>query len=287
MRFDSIGWRSPRENAELSTLVQRAREGRNLLHAELHRLDDEQRDALVKRLVVRADEPACNPPLDLTQTADELCETCIEVRGPFDQGFTRRKLRERARIHLHLSHGQHALRSSSDLLALWDEATRREPDIRLFVDEPRWRTAADGVPFTGAKYSALYGARDLDPGNETAEPADIPQLVDGAVNFAARDDLPLEIIALAMSYLLFRIHPFRDGNGHTLRMLCCGLMHAAGYSEPALLAYIDLLHERRLDLCLLSQGVSLGRATTEDHVAFHVNLMLDAQQCVIDALSNY
>lgn len=100
-----------------------------------------------------------------------------------------------------------------------DEATRREPIIREFVDEPRWRTEADGLPFTGTKFAAIFGTMPLDPGNETANPADIPLLVDEIVSFAAREDLPPELVACGMPYLVFRIHPFKDGNGHVLRML--------------------------------------------------------------------
>jgi hypothetical protein len=215
----------------------------------------------------------------------ELCETCFNATGPFDRVHDRRMLRERARIYLHLARGSFSLRDGADLLALWDEATRREPIIREFVDEPRWRTEADGVPFTGAKFAAIFGTEPLAPGNETANPADIPQLVDEIVSFAARRDLPPELIACGMPYLVFRIHPFKDGNGHVLRMLTCSLMHAAGYHEAMLLAYIDLIRERHNDMCNLSREVSLGKAQTEDHAIFHMSTMVDAQRSVLEAVT--
>ena len=285
MTENAIGWRSPEATPELTALIHDAREGRAALYAALADLDTGQMDALLRTLVVGDAAPACEPPLELDQPIDSLCEQALVARGPFDQGPVRTMLRERARMHLHLSRSTFALHTSQDLLTLWDEATRSEPIIREFIDEPRWRTAEDGVPFTGAKLAAIFGTKDLTPGDETADPASIPQLVEEVIAFASRQDLPPEIVAFGMSYLVFRIHPFKDGNGHTLRMLCCGLMHDAGYDEPTLLTYLDLLRGRHFEMCQLSRAVTLGKAATEEHIAFHLNVLLDAQREVLATLA--
>lgn len=269
---------------ELSKLIREVREDKDRLQLELRRMGERQTDALVRTMVLGTAGAACDPPLSLDLPTDELCERCLTARGPFDRGLDRRMLRERACMHLCLSRGSFALRSGDDLLAIWDDVTRHEPLIRQFVNEPRWRTEADGTPFTGAKMAAIYGARPLAPGDETADPADIPELVSEMVSFAARDDLPPELIAFAMPYLVFRIHPFVDGNGHVMRMLACVLLHSAGYPEPALIVYVDLFRKHRKEICLLSRDVSLGRASTTDHVILHMNLLLGAQRAVLEML---
>ncbi len=109
-------------------------------------------------------------------------------------------------MHLHLSRSTLALHTSQDLLTLWDEATRSEPIIREFINEPHWRTAEDGVPFTGAKLAALFGTKDLIPGDEMADPASIPQLVEEVIAFAKEQgfelsDTQLEAVAGGLEWL--------------------------------------------------------------------------------------
>ena len=282
----AIDWRPPQMTPELSVLIDSAREGRRRLEAAFLDMGAQKTDAFVKTLILGSGGDACEPPLAPSMQTKELCESCLCATGPFDQPrvHERRMLRERARIYLHLTRGPFPLRDGADLLALWDEATRREPIIREFVDEPRWRTDADGLPFTGTKFAAIFGTRPLDPGNKTAYPADIPLLVDEIVSLSAREDLPPELVACGIPYLVFRIHPFKDGNGHAIRMLTCSLMHAAGYHEAMLLAYIDLLRERHNGMCDLSREVTLGKAQTEDHAIFHMRTIVDAQRSVFEKI---
>lgn len=40
--------------------------------------------------------------------------------------------------------------------ALWEEATRREPIIRLSIDEARWRTESDPVPLFRLEARAAF-----------------------------------------------------------------------------------------------------------------------------------
>ena len=280
MAFDELGWEPPEVTPELATLIEHARDTERALLGKLRLLSTRQLDALVRKMVVGGADGACEPPLDPHLGIDELCEACLEVRGPIDRGDDRSLMREHARIHLRLVGDSPAMRSPRDLLALWDEATLRELRIRLFVEEPRWRTAADGVPFTGTRMAALLGPIPLVPGQETADPADIPQLVEVIAGFARRDDLPPEVVALGMYYLIFRIHPFADSNGHTIRMLACDIMHRAGYCEPTLHAYIDARNARHEEMGKLSIDVALGRATPQDHIAFHLNVVLQAQEAV-------
>ena len=205
MTENAIGWRSPEATPELTALIHDAREGRTAYTA-LADLDTDHMDALLRTLVVGDAAPACEPPLDLDQPIDSLCEQALVAPGPFDQGPVRTMLRERARMHLRLSRSTFALHTSQDLLTLWDEATRSEPIIREFINEPRWRTAEDGVSFTGAKLAALFGTKDLTPGDETADPASIPQLVEEVIAFAKEQgfelsDTQLEAVAGGLEWL--------------------------------------------------------------------------------------
>ena len=284
MSFDEFGWRPPEVTRELDELITQARDAEQVVRAALGSLSAQEQERFVKSMVMGEDGDACVPPLDLSLGIDELCEACLDARGPFNRGDDRRLLRERARIHMRLSREPLDLRSTQDLLAAWDEATRKEPSIRVFVGEPRWRTEADGTPFTGARMAAIFGPLPLGPGRETADPKDIPQLAKVIVNYLQRDDLPPEVVALGLSYLIFRVHPFMDGNGHTIRMLCCDTLHRVGYSEPTLLAYVNGVYFRHDEMCDLSVDIALGRARTEDQVVFLLGLLRNAQEMVIGSL---
>ena len=48
-----------------------------------------------------------------------------------------------------------------------------------------------------------------------------------------------------------------------------------------LLAYIDLIRERRSDMCELLREVTLGKAQPEDLALFHMRTMVDAQKTVL------
>ena len=237
MLLEQIGWKSPSATPELMALVDEVRSNEQSIRQDLRRKGESQQDALIRQLIIGDAAEACNAPLRQFQNTAELCEACLQNYGPIDGARKRRFLRERARIQLHLSKNTSLLHTSADLLALWDEATAQEPPIRAFIDEPRWRRESDGLPFTQAMLAPIYGTIPLRPGLETANPADIPQLAEGIVDFARSDELPRELVALGLFYLFFRIHPFVDGNGHTTRMLVSDILHREGYSTPTLLTY--------------------------------------------------
>ena len=281
MVLEQIGWESPDVTSELVALVDQMRSAEQSVQEALQRMDAGRRDSFIRAMIIGDAGEACDLPLEQFQDAEELCRACLEARGPFDGGRQRQVLRERARIHLRFSGDAHAIRSVEDLLALWDEATCREPKTRLFLDEPRWRVDADGLPFTRARLAPLVDPVPLAPGLETADPEDIPQLAEAIVDFVHCDDLPPEVVAFSLFYLVFRVHPFVDGNGHTMRMLVCDILHRAGYSEPTLLAYVNVHRERLLAMCDLSIDVSLGRARPQDHIAFLMKGMLQAQEQVL------
>ena len=277
MSPDELVRTAPEVTPSLARAIQQLRAREQRVQELFLSRSSAEREALVRSQVVGDAAAACSPPPDEALDVNQLCEACLEARGPVEGGPRRCMLRERARLHLRLAGRPLVLERPDDLLLLWDEATRREPIIRLFVDEPRWRTGADGVPFTGRLLAPLREPSPLLPGRETADPPDIPALAEEIVGFARRDDLPPEVVALGMSYLLGHVHPFADGNGHTLRMFGYEALHRAGYCEPTLLAFADALRARRKELCELTAQVTLGQRTWADHVAFLLAVLGQAQ----------
>jgi Fic family protein len=65
------------------------------------------------------------------------------------------------------------------------------------------------------------------------EARDVPALMAGLVAWvdqAARDGLPVPMIAGLAHYQFVTIHPYYDGNGRTARLLATFLLHRGGYS---------------------------------------------------------
>ena len=279
MRITNTAWKAPTLTAELGELVDRARERERQVRFLLENESARQVD-VVRRLIVGDAADACAPPLDTQLPLEDLCERALEARGPLERGVERKHLRERARLHLHLSRGEWRLDAPADLLVLWDVATRREPLVRNFIDEPRWRTADDIVPFTGARSAWLFGIQPLRPESSTADPCDIASLVNSIVSFVRESDLPPELVACGVEFPMLFTHPFVDGNGHTTRLLTCDLLHKAGYSVASLLALIDCLHEVRPQVSQMVKGVVMRDASSEEFVAFYMGRLLAAQERV-------
>ena len=197
----------------------------------------------------------------------------------FDTGRARVLMRERARIYGHVSAGlQLQLDHAEDLLPVWEAATLREPIIRVRVSEARWRQERDGKPFTGMRLAWLREPKPLAPGCETAEPADIPAQVESLLHFIRTSKLPAQIVAAHVPYAIGRVHPFVDGNGHVGRLLMCYLMAQTGVSVHTLVAYPDIHKARRDELHELFRASALGKTDSSEHVAFQLELVLEAQQ---------
>lgn len=218
---------------------------------------------------------------------EELCERALRLRGGLDGGPERMVMREKARILAHLLKATpEPPRSPSDLLALWDEATRLEPAIRLRITEPRWRTEEDPVPFTTTAQSRVAGSAPLPvpPGKNTADPSEIPALVDGMLAFLVEGDSDPVRTAAHVPQLIGRIHPFVDGNGHTGRMLMCDLLSHAGVGAPTLVSYIGVHHRRAFEWADLMDSVGLGRAGADEPVSFQLEMLQEAQTIAERAL---
>ena len=284
MRITDTAWRTPSLTHELGELVDFAKKSERKIQLQLEQSAAQQEDA-ARSLIAGDALDACDPPLDMQLPLEELCERAIEARGPVDGGVRRNHLRERARLYLHLSRGSWQLDSPEDLLGLWDVATRREPLVRNAIDEARWRTADDPVPFTGARMAWLFGVQPLKPECATADPCDIGPLVESIVSFVHESNLPPELVACAVEFMMFFTHPFVDGNGHTSRLLTCDLLHKAGYSTASLLALIDCLHKSRPEISRMIQDIVKGKASSEEFVALYLGLLAEAQETVLDLLA--
>lgn len=212
----------------------------------------------------------------------DLCERALGLRGEPKEVFGRRLMRERARVLLHVlsPRDRHdPPKAPADLLRMWDEATRLEPEVRLRVDAPRWRVAEDGLPFTGMGTLWLFDEPlPLRPGGETASPDDIPALVEELLGFIGENGFEPEVAAAHAPHLLFYIHPFVDGNGHLSRMLLCDLLMLAGYGAPTLVSYVDCYHMHREELSALVRSVLLGEADPGELVALQLRFLLEAQE---------
>ena len=92
------------------------------------------------------------------------------------------------------------------------------------------------------------------------------------LHFVGRANLPAEWVAFASYFLLLRIHPFRDGNGHTARMLALALL-APHYGTEQLVRFVARMQERRDALCGYLGDIRMRRSEIGDLVAFMLSLL--------------
>ncbi len=143
-----------------------------------------------------------------------------------------------------------------DLLALWTAATRA--DARVYDGLPaHFRREGEHVPFSAGGFGPVR------PGWETVPPDAIPAETEALLRWI-RTETPREVRAATAYFLFGRIHPFRDGNGRTLRMLYLGLL-SGGYPTPTLLACLERLQANRL---LLAEAEARTNAGREDLSVF-------------------
>lgn len=178
---------------------------------------------------------------------------CSPVTGK--SGEASRDLREKERVLRCLREGTPLPQTAEDLFRLWTKAT--EGDEFPCGEVPlRFRRDGEHIPFSG-------NTGIVRPGWETVSPVMIREETESLLRFI-HEDLPCEIKAAAAYFLFGRIHPFRDGNGRTLRMLYCMLL-SGFYSVPTLLASLAGLQANRE---LLSEAESRTNSGREDLSGF-------------------
>ena len=198
------------------------------------------REAAARRLIA-GNSPVLQEALRSVADPGAFCDFCLSMRGPLQEGRQRRIIREQARMLDYLADHAPIPDSAEALLQLWETANRREP--RWHDDLPaHFRTADDPIPFAHGRNPFEPGP--IPPGYRTSPPEEIPEAISGLTAWIRRRDLSPELLAFSTVFLLYRIHPFSDGNGHTARLLCCGLL-SSHYSAVTLTAFIGLMHEFR------------------------------------------
>ena len=206
---------------------------------------------------------------------DEFLDSAFELRGrPWSEARARRDMRERIRLYRRIvACGSAAPRTPDDLLVLWSEATAGEVPLYDESETAQFRKA--GVPFAHGR--TLFDPGPVPPGYETLEPEDIPGAVEAMLSFCNDGSVPVELRAGAAHFLCGHIHPFRDGNGRTARMLAC-LLLADRYSPQTLLALVRALQEGRGAMGACMADTVLRRADLEGGVKLFLELLCSAQR---------
>ena len=223
----------------------RAREHR--LSAVLPR--GEEQELLLRRLIA-GDAKSRISFRDVHTDTEAFCRDVLSIPG---DSRSVRDLRERARVLLYLRGGSALPRTPDDLIALWTNATRADPDICGGLPA-HFRRGGEHIPFTGGRPGG-----EVPRGWETVSPGEIPRETDGLLRWIRAEASP-EARAVCAFFLFGRIHPFCDGNGRTLRLLTCTLLFGA-YSEPVLLSFRERLQANRP---LLTEAESRTNAERED-----------------------
>ncbi len=232
--------------------------------------DREQSSRLVLRQFVAGGVTQLSEFVDDVRVSDEeLCERCLMLRGgPFDEGPLRRNARERARAWLLLT-GEPKLPAHVDeFFSFYEMANRLEPYACETIPA-RFRTAEDPMPFTRV---GLFDRRPAPPEYETDYGDEIPRDVDALLRFVGRQDLPAEWVAFTSYFLLLRIHPFRDGNGHIARMLVLALL-APHYGTEQLVRFVARMQACREALYGHLGDIQLQKSEISDLVAFMLTLL--------------
>ena len=196
----------------------------------------------IRRIVAGGVTAAAALAEDASLDLDAFLEAAFALKGhPWEEARARRDMRERIRLCRRLADPDAAVpRTGDDLLALWSQATDGEVPVYTESETARFRTA--GVPFAHGRN--LFEPGPVPSGYETLSPQDIPEAVCAMLAFAREESIPVELRAGAVHFLCGHIHPFRDGNGRTARMLACQML-AGAYSPKTLLAFARGLQEGR------------------------------------------
>lgn len=233
---------------------------------------------LVRMLVTKDVDAARELAADARVSDTELRERCFAMRGqPWDQARARADMRERIRIWQRLERGTCALPATLDeLFALWSEAVAGEVAVYRESMRPQLRR---GIPF--AHGDTPFEEGTLPPGKETVAPEDVEPETRRWLASLAVAELPLEAHALVSLFVFELIHPFRDGNGRTGRMLLCDML-SARYSLATLLAFVAKLQENRAIISQTTAEIVCERADLSPFVELYLGLALEAQRDLRD-----
>ena len=256
-------------------LIREARENEKRIRLEYPASED--MDALAAKLIADENETL----QDLLRESDSInsfFDSCMKLRTPFWEATRRKVAREQVRLIEYLKLNPPVPVTSDDLLSLWNTANRMEP---LGYDDTsaHFRTATDIAPFSHrAKYTE---DGMMPPGFDTASPEEIPEAVNTLLQWIHRTDVDKEIIAAAAHFILCRIHPFPDQNGHTARMLCCTLL-SPDYSSATLTAFMYQLFKNRSLICNHSRFAAIAEGNMSPGVFAMLQLLLLAQRRILN-----
>ena len=238
---------------EWSELIQEARENEQAIRRRFPSADEQESAAL--RLIVGENRTFADA-LYSAEDFREFFDFCLTLRGSCREAQERRLAREQVRLLGYLKDNAPLPDSPEGFLQLWETANQLEP--RWYDDLPaHFRTPQDRIPFGHEKNRVKPGP--VPQGGDTSLAEEIPEAVSRLVEWVQRYDMETEMHALIAHHLLVRIHPFPDGNGHTARMLCCGLL-APYYSAVTLTAFLGQMkaNKRYLSACIKSTELLEG-----------------------------
>ena len=264
-----VCWCEMHVTSELRELVVAARENERALQGQIR--DPES----VARAVAIADVDAAKAlAADPALNTEELFARCFALKGePLNQAPARRDMRERIRIWRRLTRGDtQTPRSVDELFALWEEAVAGEYPVYRESATAGFRT---GIPFVEAFGRPRLA--EIPPEKETVAPADIARETDALLAFLGRSDIEAELHAAAAAFALVYIHPFRDGNGHTHRMLTCSML-AKRYSPATLLTFVRARQAARHEESRLIERIVQERADIGAYARFVLEKLCEAQE---------
>ena len=231
MIHTGVAWCELEVDEGLLALVREIRANERLIREAL---EDADLESIVRATVVDGVRAAESLAQDADITTETLFDRCFHMTGkPWSQAPNRRDMRERIRVYRALSQCVSVPTDADGLLDLWMRAMDGEVAYYSDCEVARFRT--HGTPFGHG--DDPFGDYPPPCGAETVDAIDIPREIDALLEFAHRGDIPAEIRAGAAHYLHGHIHPFRDGNGHTGRMLGC-LILAPAYTDATIVAFV-------------------------------------------------
>ena len=236
-------------------------------------LPADEQGRLVRAIVVAGVPQACEAAADGSLSNAELFERCLTLKGPYQEGLSRQLLRDRARVALRLGQGATVPHDLQGLLRLWDEAVRGDP--RLYEDGPaRLRTPDDHTPFGHGPM--LFDDGPVRPGLETIPAEHVPAETDALIDYVNDASIPCELRAFVAHWLMFRIHPFIDGNGRCARLLAASLL-AQRHQPVVTLAYVATVLERFEEICRIEEEAGLDGKGLERVVLAHASCLRVAE----------
>ena len=264
-----VSWCEMRITPDLLDLVSRARENEAILRKPLG-----DSEAVARTLVTAGVDAAEALAADASLPTEELLDICFSLKGePFDQGPARRDMRELIRIWRRLNRSGAGVPGSVDeLFSLWEEA--------VFGECPVYRESAKASFRTGTPFVEHIGspkATVVPPKKETVSPADLAKETNALLSFMKRADIEVELHAAAVVFAFLYIHPFRDGNGRTHRMLACSML-SRRYSAATLLAFVRARQAARWEEALLIEEIVQDRRDLGPYARFMLGKLCEAQR---------